>query len=46
MLIFDDAKGHYNWISLMTELFGRYKIEVNDPNFMIKKNINLTLMSH
>ena len=21
MLVFDDAKGHYNWISLMTELF-------------------------
>ena len=39
MLVFDDAKGHYNWITLMTELFGRYKIEVNNSNFIIKKKI-------
>ena len=30
MLVFDDAKGHYNWISLTTELLRRYKTEVND----------------
>ena len=39
MLVFDDAKGNYNWISLTTELLRRYKIEVNDPNFIIKKKI-------
>ena len=39
MLVFDDAKGHYNWISLMTELFGRHKIEGNDSNFIIMKKI-------
>ena len=39
MLVFEDANGHYNWISLMTELSRRYKIEVNDSNFIIKKKI-------
>ena len=39
MFAFDDAKGHYNWISLMTELFKRYKIEVSDSNFIIKKKV-------
>ena len=39
MLVFDDTKGHYNWISLMTELFRRSKTEVNDSNFIIKKTI-------
>ena len=33
-------KGHYMWISLMTELFKRCKIEVDVPNFIIKKEIN------
>ena len=39
MLVFNDAKGHYNWITLTTELLRRYKIEVNDSNFIIKKKI-------
>ena len=46
MLVFDDAKGHYNWISLTTKLLRRYKIEVNDSIFIIKKRLNLTLKSH
>ena len=39
LLVFDSANGHYNWISLMTELFRRYKIEVSGSNFIIKKKI-------
>ena len=46
MLVFEDAKGHYNWISLMTELFRRYKTEVNDLILSLRKRLNLNLKSH
>ena len=49
LLVFDDGKGHYNWVSQVSEFMAKYGIEMDDSDTRIKNKINYhfsqTLMS-
>ena len=41
LLAFDNAKGHYNWVSQVTELMSKYGIELDDSDTRIRSIITL-----
>ena len=40
LLVFDDAKSHYSWVSQVSELTSKYGIEMDDSDTRIKNKIN------
>ena len=49
LLVLDDARGHYNWVSQVFQLMSKYGIEMDDSDTRIKNKVNYhfsqTLMS-
>ena len=39
-LAFDNAEGHYNWVSQVTELMSKYGIEMDNSDTRIKNKVN------